>query len=239
MATADFKYHKMSASEVLKQLGVDETSGLSSAQAAKLQEEHGPNELEDEEEDSLWDKIKEAFDDLLAKILLLAAAISTVIAIFGDGDEGITAYVEPFVILLILVLNAMVAIYQDQDAESALTALKKMSTSNCTVRRDGVWKGMASSELVPGDIVRVKMGDSVPADCRVIKLNSLSLMIEEAPLTGESVSVYKGIKAITDGGEVLQDQTNMIFSSTVVNYGTATGVVVFTGTKTAIGRVQQ
>lgn len=87
---------------------------------------HGPNELEAEEEKSLWEKIKENFEDLLARILLLAATISFIIALTGDGDEGIAAYVEPFVILLILVLNAMVAIYQDGDAESALEALKNM-----------------------------------------------------------------------------------------------------------------
>lgn len=83
------------------------------------------------------------------------------------------------------------------------------------------------------------MGDSVPADLRIIHLDSVSLLVEEAPLTGESVSVHKQVEKLTEGGEILQEQRNMLFSSTVVNYGSATGIVVFTGTKTAIGRVQQ
>lgn len=94
-------------------------------------EKYGLNELEKEEEDSLWEKIKEQFEDLLARILLVAATISFLIAVTGDGDEGIAAYVEPFVILLILVLNAIIAIYQDGDAESALEALKDMQATSC------------------------------------------------------------------------------------------------------------
>lgn len=88
----------------------------------------------------------------------------------GDGDEGIAAYVEPFVILLILVLNAMVAIYQDGDAESALEALKDMQATKCTVLRDGQWQEKDSKELVPGDIVKVVAGDCVPADIRIVNL---------------------------------------------------------------------
>lgn len=87
---------------------------------------------------------------------MLAATISFVIAITGDGEEGIAAYVEPFVILLILVLNALVAIYQDQDADNALEALKNMQASTCQVKRNGVWKTLAATELVPGDIVQVR-----------------------------------------------------------------------------------
>lgn len=99
---------------------------MSSAEFKKRIAQYGTNELDDEEETSLWDKIKEQFEDLLARILLLAATISFIIALLGDGEEGLAAYVEPFVILLILVLNAMVAIYQDNDADSALDALKNM-----------------------------------------------------------------------------------------------------------------
>ena len=93
--------------------------------------EKGHNELDPEEETPIWDKIKEQFEDLLARILLVAATISFIIAVTGDGDGGIAEYVEPFVILLILVLNAIVAIYQDNDAESALEALKNMQAIEC------------------------------------------------------------------------------------------------------------
>jgi magnesium-transporting ATPase (P-type) len=125
-SVAEFKYHKMSAEEVIATFKSDQLKGLTDAVATKRLEEYGSNELDEEEEESLWEKIKEQFEDLLARILLLAATISFIIAITSDGEEGIAAYVEPFVILLILVLNALIAIYQDKDAENALDALKKM-----------------------------------------------------------------------------------------------------------------
>lgn len=130
--------------------------GLSSQEAEKRLKEYGSNELEEEEETSLWERIKEQFEDLLARILLLAATISFVIAITGDGEEGIAAYVEPFVILLILILNALVAIYQDQDADSALDALKNSLAVECQVLRDDKWTTLDAKSLVPGDIVKVK-----------------------------------------------------------------------------------
>ena len=112
LETKDFsKYCKMEADEALKSLGVDIKKGLSESEVKKRQEKYGPNELEKEEEESLWEKIKEAFEDLLARILLLAALISFGFALMGDGEEGLAAYVEPFVILLILILNAIVSIY--------------------------------------------------------------------------------------------------------------------------------
>ena len=116
----------MSGEEALKTLKTDSLKGLSTSEAEKRQKEYGLNEFDEEEETSLWERIKEQFEDLLARILLLAATISFVIAITGDGEEGLAAYVEPFVILLILVLNALVAIYQDADADSALDALKNL-----------------------------------------------------------------------------------------------------------------
>ena len=127
----------------------------------------------------------------MARILLLAATISFVIAITGDGSEGLAAYVEPFVILLILILNAIVAIYQDKDAESALEALKNMQANKCQVKRDGEWLTEESVNLVPGDIVQVRMGDNIPADIRLIELISASLQVEEAALTGEPESISK------------------------------------------------
>jgi magnesium-transporting ATPase (P-type) len=110
---SDFKYHKMSAQDVLKLIDSTETQGLSKFSVEQRVIKYGKNELDEEEGTSLWERIKEQFEDLLARILLVAATISFIIAITGDGEEGIAAYVEPFVILLILVLNALVAIYQD------------------------------------------------------------------------------------------------------------------------------
>lgn len=99
------------------------------------------------------------------------------------------AYVEPFVILLILVANSVIAIWQDSNADKALDALKEMQAVECKLLRDGVWTIQDSKNLVPGDIVEVNIGDRVPADLRLAYFNSISLQVEEAPLTGESVSV--------------------------------------------------
>jgi magnesium-transporting ATPase (P-type) len=108
---SEFQYHRMEHNKVMEELKTSPTTGLSTAEAEKRGKEHGLNELDKEEEESLWEKIKEQFEDTLARILLISATISFIIAVTGDEDEGLTAYVEPFVILLILVLNAIVAIW--------------------------------------------------------------------------------------------------------------------------------
>lgn len=149
------------------------------------------------------------------------------------------AYVEPFVILVILVLNAMIAVWQDTEADKALDALNDMQAVQCKVLRDRQWTIADAKNLVPGDIVEIKVGDRVPADMRITKLVSISLQVEEAPLTGESVSVSKTVAAMSSTAQLLQEQKNMLFSSTVINYGMAVGVVVHTGMQTAIGRVQE
>jgi P-type E1-E2 ATPase len=141
------------------------------------------------------------------------------------------------VILFILILNAVIAIWQDSNADKALEALKQMQAVECKLLRDGAWKVQDSQLLVPGDIVEIKIGDRVPADIRISSLESISLQVEEAPLTGESVSVQKITKEMGSDAQMLQDQRNMLFSSTVINYGKAQGIVVFTGMNTAIGRV--
>ena len=183
-SASDFKYHKMSQAEVVASMGTNLDRGLSSAEAAARLEKGGRNVLDAEEPETIWEKIKEQFEDLLAQILFGAAIVSFFIAVMGDGEEGLAAYVEPFVILLILALNALVAVYQDMDADSALQALKNMQAEECQVLRDGSWATMDSELLVPGDIVKVKIGDNVPADLRILKLDSVSLQVEEAPLTG-------------------------------------------------------
>lgn len=133
------KWHKQDAKQTLAELKTDVVKGLTTAQAEQAQKTYGKNELDKEEEKSLWERIIEQFEDLLVRILLLAATISFVIAITGDGEEGLQAYVEPFVILLILVLNAIVAIWQDSNADNALEALKDMQAQTCRVCRNGEW----------------------------------------------------------------------------------------------------
>lgn len=232
-------YHRQSVEEVLKHFETNLENGLTEREAEKRLEKYGSNELEAKERESLWEKIKEQFDDLLVKILLAAAVISFVIALTDDKDEGIAAYVEPIVILLILIANACIGIAQDNNADKAIEALMNMQALECKVLRDGKWKVMDSKNLVPGDIVEVHIGDKNPADCRVAKLKSVSLQIEEASLTGESKAVNKQEEVVKSQSNMLPDRKNMLFSSTVVTYGVAIGIVCSTGMDTAIGSIQK
>merc|ERR1712073_215362 len=214
--------------------------GLSQDQVKKNKEKYGPNELPAEEGKSIWQLVLEQFDDLLVKILLLAAIISFVLAFFEDDDESITAFVEPFVILLILIANACVGVWQERNAELAIEALKEYEPEMGKVVRadkDGVQK-VRAKEIVPGDICEISVGDKIPADIRIIAIMSTTLRIDQSILTGESVSVIKHNEPVPDPRAVNQDKKNIIFSGTNVAAGKARGIVVGTGLNTAIGRIR-
>merc|ERR1711981_392816 len=218
---------------------VDSERGLSQSQVETLRKKYGPNELPAEEGKSLWELVLEQFDDLLVKILLLAAIISFVLAFFED-DDSITAFVEPFVILLILIANAVVGVWQERNAESAIEALKEYEPETGKVVRsdkDGVQK-IKAVDIVPGDILEISVGDKIPADFRLIQINSTTLRIDQSILTGESVSVIKHNEPVPDPRAVNQDKKNIIFSGTNVAAGKARGIVVGTGLNTAIGRIR-
>ncbi|KAK9763403.1 hypothetical protein K7432_009939 [Basidiobolus ranarum] len=188
----------------------------------------------------LWELILEQFKDQLVIILLFAAAISFVLAFLEESKEdAATAYVEPIVILLILIANATVGVVQESNAEKAIEALKEYSPDEAKVLRDGSVAKVHATELVPGDIIEIAVGDKVPADCRLLELISSSIRIDQAILTGESSSVNKQIEAIKDERAVKQDQVNILFSGTTVVLGKAKAVVVQTGSQTAIGDIHQ
>jgi magnesium-transporting ATPase (P-type) len=171
------KFHKMSGNEVLKALKTDMKTGLSSAEAEGRLQRYGLNELEKEEKESIWEKIKQQFEDILVRLLLLAAVISFGISWFEDSHEthAVPAWVEPCVIFTILILNAIVGIWQDLDAERAIEALKDLQSPNAVVLRDGDWKQIEAKFLVPGDIVEVKQGDRIPADLRMLELKTITI----------------------------------------------------------------
>lgn len=132
--------------------------------------------------------------------------VNTCYYLGGDQhDEGIVAYIEPFVILTILVINSVIAVWQDSHADKALEALKQMQAVECLVLRDGVLKQSDAVNLVPGDIVEVRIGDRIPADMRVAELKSVSIQVEEAPLTGEPTSVSKTIRPMSSDVQLLPD----------------------------------
>lgn len=232
--------HTKTTKEVVDYFGTDPERGLTESQVKKLQDKYGPNELPAEEGKPLWQLILEQFDDLLVKILLLAAVISFVLALFEEHEDSITAFVEPFVILLILIANAVVGVWQERNAESAIEALKEYEPEMGKVIRankQGVQK-IRAKEIVPGDVVEVSVGDKVPADIRLMKILSTTLRVDQSILTGESVSVIKHTDAIPDPRAVNQDKKNILFSGTNIASGRAIGVVIGTGLETAIGKIR-
>ncbi|XP_024084170.1 calcium-transporting ATPase sarcoplasmic/endoplasmic reticulum type isoform X1 [Cimex lectularius] len=232
--------HAKTVEEVLNYFNVDKDRGLTLDQVKRNQEKYGPNELPTEEGKSIWQLVLEQFDDLLVKILLLAAIISFVLALFEEHDDQLTAFVEPFVILLILIANAIVGVWQERNAESAIEALKEYEPEmGKVVRGDkaGVQK-IRAKEIVPGDVVEVSVGDKIPADIRLIKIYSTTIRIDQSILTGESVSVIKHTDPIPDPRAVNQDKKNILFSGTNVAAGKARGVVMGTGLNTAIGKIR-
>lgn len=163
--------------------------------------------------------------------------MSFVLAIFEDQDTA-TAFVEPAVILIILIANATVGVLQESSAEKAIDALREYSPDEAKVLRDeGVLRKLRSEELVPGDIIDLAVGDKIPADARVLSISSSVFRVDQAILTGESVSVEKQVEAIKDENAVKQDQCNMLFSGTTCVIGKARAIVVKTGASTAIGDI--
>lgn len=226
--------------ECEKYYRVNRRLGLSTAEVEERRKIYGFNELEKHEGPSIWSLVIEQFNDTLVRILLVAAVISFVLAWY-DGDEGgemgITAFVEPLVIFLILIVNAIVGVWQENNAEKALEALKEIQSEHAAVIREGrKIPDLSAKELVPGDIVELKVGDKVPADMRVVELISSTLRVEQGSLTGESEAVNKTNKAVSSDAD-LQGKRCMVFAGTTVVNGNCLCLVTHTGMDTEIGKV--
>lgn len=218
------------------------SDGLSTAEADDRQMKYGYNELEKHPSHPLWKLVLEQFDDMLVKILLVAAIISFILAYFdghGDGGVDITAYVEPLVILTILILNAIVGVWQESNAERALEALKEMQSEHAKVMRNRVFiSDLPARELVPGDIVELRVGDKVPADMRVALLKTSTFRVEQSSLTGESMAVIKTHHEIDHDDVELQAKECICFAGTTVVNGSCICIVIATGMATEIGKIQ-
>ncbi|WP_270242933.1 cation-translocating P-type ATPase [Collinsella tanakaei] len=229
------KEYLASAEEVLAAQSSNAETGLSAAEAASRLASVGPNKLDEEEKTPMWKRFFEQMADPMVIMLLVAAAIS-VITGFIQGEPE---WADAVIILSVVILNSVLGVVQEAKSEQALEALQEMSAAQSKVMRDGKLVHMPSSELVPGDIVLLEAGDSVPADCRV--LESASMKIEEAALTGESVPVEKHADQIAlaaDTDDVpLGDRKNMCYMGSTVVYGRGRAVVVGTGMKTEMGKI--
>ena len=203
--------------------------GLTSAQAKERLEKYGPNALQAGEKTTLLQKFINQFKDFMIIVLLAAAVISFF------AHEGAPDPTDAIVILAVVILNAIVGVIQESKAEEAIEALQKMASPVATVLRDGEHLHVKGEEIVVGDIVILEAGDVVPADMRLLEVNTIK--IEEAALTGESVPVEKDL-VIPEGEDVgIGDRSNMAFASTNVTYGRALGVVTSTGMDTEVGKI--
>ena len=223
--------HMMSKEEVRQKLKTNFERGLKEEEAKARLEVFGKNTLTSKKKESILVKFIKQFNDFMIIILIVAAIISTVLAkIDGTGD-----YVEPIIIIAIVVLNAIMGLVQESKAEKSLEALKKMSAPVTKVIREGKQETIAGEDIVPGDIVVLEAGNYVPADLRLIQ--DFNLKIDESALTGEAVPVLKDSNCELGSDTADADMKNMAFATTIVTAGHAKGVVIKTGMETKVGGI--
>ena len=224
--------HHISSDDTLRELGTNAELGLSTEEVEKRREQYGLNKLKEKKKKTMLQRFGEQFKDVMIIILIIAAIISFVVACQGHDPME---FFEPALILLIVILNAVMGVVQESRAEHALEALQSLSAPHTKVIRNGQEQIIEASELVPGDIIRLEAGDSIPADARLIR--SVSLKCEESALTGESVPSEKDANATVAEDAPLGDRSTMIFSGCSVTYGTALAVVTGTGMDTEMGKI--
>jgi len=222
--TKQHEWHALGAEEVLKHLKVQE-DGLTTEEAAQRLAHYGENQLRETPRPGFLVMLWEQLNNFVVILLIVASIIS---ALLGD-------YVEAAAIMAIVVLNAILGIVQEQRAEEALAALKRLAAPDAQVIRDGHRKAVPAREVVPGDIVYLEAGNYIPADVRL--LEAINLRIEEASLTGESLAVQKNAASVLDKNVPLGDRKNTAFMGTLVSYGRGHGVVVSTGMHTQLGLI--
>ncbi len=225
------KEYLLESNEVIKQLD-SSPHGLSEAQVRERQEKYGLNKLKEGKKTSLLKKFLKELANFMTIVLIAAAVVSGATSIYA-GESMI----DTVIILIVVVINAILGVYQESKAESAIASLQEMTAATSKVFRNGKLEVIRSEQLVPGDIIALEAGDSVPADSRL--LESASLKAEEAALTGESVSVSKHSDVLETGkGEVaLADRKNMIYTGSTIVYGRGKAIVCYTGMETEIGHI--
>ena len=228
------KEYLRSKEDVLNEVGSN-TLGLTSSQANERLEKNGKNKLAEGKKDSLLKRFLSQLADPMIIILIVAAVISAVTAAVGGENEG---YADVIIIMFVVLVNAILGVYQESKAEKAIEALQEIAAATSKVIRDGKLITIKSEDIVVGDVVVLEAGDSVPADCRIIECASMK--IEESALTGESVPVTKTAEIIDSFGSddvPLGDRKNMCYMGSSVAYGRGKAVVVATGMDTEMGKI--
>ncbi len=230
-------WYSSAPDQVMKELTTDLNSGLSEEEASERLKSFGQNKLDEKPPRTFLQRFSSQMKDVMVVILMIAAGVSLGISIYHAMTGGETDWVEPIVILLIVIINGVLGVVQESRAEAALEALKNLSAPSARVRRGGELKTIKSTELVPGDVIEIEAGDMVPADCRLIR--SASFRSDESALTGESVPAEKDAAADVSKLAPLGDRVNMAYAGCAVSYGRAKAVVVETGMNTEMGKIAQ
>jgi len=213
-------------------------AGLSAREAAARLEQYGKNKLREGKKDSLVKRFFQQMLDPMIIILLAAAAVSAVLTVFESRQSGRFEFPSDVIIILsVVIINAVLGVYQESKAEAAIAALQELAAATSSVLRDGGIFELRSEELVPGDVILLEAGDAVPADARLFEC--ASLQIEEAALTGESVPVTKRIDRLQAREVTLGDRKNMVYMGSAVSYGRGRAVVTATGMDTEMGRIAE
>ena len=229
-------WHNNDIPSVLDELNSDAVNGLTSQDAELRLQAYGENKLKEKKPPTLLQRFLRQMKDAMVVILMIAAAVSLVVSFYDHFvNYAPIDWVEPIVIVAIVVLNAILGVVQESRAEAALAALKNLSAPNAKVRRDGALAVIPAHLLVPGDIVELEAGDLVPADCRI--LEAYSLRCNESALTGESMPVEKFAEGIFDDITPLADRTNMLHASCAITGGKTVAVVVATGMRSEMGHI--
>ena len=219
-------FYNQKIEDVAQELETSSSQGLSVNQIEELRTKYGTNSLTSKKKISIWQRFLAQFKDFMIIVLIVAALLSGFVA---------QEWTDAAIIMIVVILNAVLGVFQETRSEEAINALKKMATPNAHVRRDGQIAEIPSTELVPGDVVLLEAGDVVPADLRLTLTKSLK--IEESALTGESVPVDKTSEPINEEKVALADQDNMAFANTNVTYGRGEGIVTETGMNTEVGKI--
>ena len=227
------KEYLKNTDEVLKDIESTQ-NGLTSEQAKQRLEKNGLNKLKEPPRDGIVKKFIKALIDPMIIMLLAAAGISAITA-FASGDS----FTDVFIILFVVIVNTILSLVQESKAEGAIDSLMEMTKATSKVIRDGVVQNIKSEELVIGDVIVLEAGDAIPADCRI--LESFSMKVEEAALTGESYPVNKIVDMIYLKENTLDvplgDRTNMLYNGSTISYGRGKAVVVATGMDTEMGKI--
>ena len=225
------KHYLETTDSVLKEVE-SSASGLTAEEAAKRLEKVGQNKLDEAPKPTLLARFIEQFKNPMILVLIAAAVISAITGLIGE-EHKLDA--DVFIILFVVIANAVLGVYQENKAESAIEALQAMSAAQSKVYRSGELIVIPSSELVPGDVITLEAGDNVPADCRI--LEAAALKAEESALTGESVPSEKESNVLSGEEVPLGDRKNMLYMGSSIAYGRAEAVVVATGMQTEMGKI--